>query len=59
MALMQAAGIAAGVVENAEDLMEKDPQLRHRRFFRELDHPEMGKYRVAGRPMNCQGWTLG
>lgn len=48
MALMQAGGIAAGVVENAEDLMEKDPQLRHRRFFRELDHPEMGKYRAAG-----------
>ena len=48
MSLMQAAGVAAGVVENAEDLMEHDPQLKHRNFFKELDHPEMGKHRVRG-----------
>jgi benzylsuccinate CoA-transferase BbsF subunit len=44
MSLMQSAGVAAGVVATGEDLMERDPQLRHRRLFRELDHPEIGKY---------------
>ena len=48
MTLMQAAGVAAGVVENAEDLMEHDPQLKHRHFYWELDHPEVGKYRSPG-----------
>ena len=47
MTQLQAAGVAAGVVENAEDMMDHDPQLRHRRSFRELDHPEIGKHRVA------------
>lgn len=47
MTLIQAAGVAAGVVATGEDLLEYDPQLKHRRFFRELDHPEVGKYRVS------------
>lgn len=46
MTLMQAAGVGAGVLQNGEDLMEHDPQLKHRRFFWELDHPEVGKYRA-------------
>lgn len=45
MTLMQAAGVGAGVVQTTEDAMEKDPQLKHRKLFRELDHPELGKYR--------------
>ncbi|MBI4283443.1 MAG: CoA transferase [Chloroflexi bacterium] len=44
MALMQAAGVAAGVVATGEDLLEHDPQLKHRRFFREVDHPQAGKH---------------
>jgi len=40
--LLQAQGVAAGVVQNARDLA-KDPQLKERGFFIELDHPEMGK----------------
>ena len=42
MAMMQAAGVAAGVVSNAQDQAE-DPQIKHYRFFRDVDHPEMGK----------------
>jgi benzylsuccinate CoA-transferase BbsF subunit len=42
MALLQKQGVAAGVVQNARDLA-KDPQLKERGFFVELDHPEMGK----------------
>ena len=49
MELMQAAGVAAGVVQTGEDILEHDPQLKHRGFFWELDHPEIGKYH-APRP---------
>ncbi len=48
MTLMQGAGVAAGVLETGEDLMEHDPQLRHRGYFQEIDHPEMGKYFAQG-----------
>ncbi len=50
MSMMQAAGVSAGVAENAQDLLEHDPQLRHRRFFRELAHPEVGIYRAPRPP---------
>jgi len=42
MFLLQKQGVAAGVVQDARDL-DKDPQLKHRGFFVELDHPEMGR----------------
>ena len=41
MAWLQKVGIAAGIVQDARDLA-KDPQLRARDFFIELDHPELG-----------------
>jgi len=46
MCMLQEAGVPAGVVQNAEDLFN-DPQLRHRRHFTPLDHPEMGRYHIA------------
>jgi crotonobetainyl-CoA:carnitine CoA-transferase CaiB-like acyl-CoA transferase len=39
---LQAAGVAAGVVQNAQDLLEHDPQLRHRGHYWRLDHPVTG-----------------
>ena len=45
MTLMQDAGVAAGVVETGEDLLDNDPQLRHRHTFTELEYPGIGKYR--------------
>ena len=48
MNLMQAAGVGAGVVESSQDILEHDPQLKHRHFFWELDHPEIGKHRLRG-----------
>ncbi len=42
MAKMQAAGVGAGVVSNAKDL-DKDIQLKHYDFNRELDHPYIGR----------------
>jgi benzylsuccinate CoA-transferase BbsF subunit len=43
MALLQAAGIDAGVVGNFEDLT-RDPQLAHRRHFREVEHRVVGRH---------------
>lgn len=42
MSLLQEQGVAAGVVQSAADLA-KDPQLKERGFFIELDHPRMGR----------------
>jgi benzylsuccinate CoA-transferase BbsF subunit len=38
MKLMQAAGVAAGIVSNARDMAE-DPQMKHYNFFVEREHP--------------------
>jgi crotonobetainyl-CoA:carnitine CoA-transferase CaiB-like acyl-CoA transferase len=43
MNLLQEKGVPAGVVQNAKDLIENDPQLRHRKHFVKLYHPEMGE----------------
>ena len=41
MAVLQAAGVPAGIVENAADLFE-DPQLRQRGLFWPMEHSEIG-----------------
>ncbi|MFH1650603.1 MAG: CoA transferase [Chloroflexota bacterium] len=47
MRRLQAEDIAAGVVENARDLVE-DPQLAHRNYFWKMPHPEMGDFAHMG-----------
>jgi benzylsuccinate CoA-transferase BbsF subunit len=43
MMLMQQAGVASGVVQDGEDLLSRDPQLKERGFYVWLDHPEAGR----------------
>ena len=50
MVSMQNAGVAAGVVETGEDILDHDPQFKHRHTFTELDHPDGGKYRTQAGP---------
>jgi crotonobetainyl-CoA:carnitine CoA-transferase CaiB-like acyl-CoA transferase len=50
MELLQARRIAAGVVQNARDLDEHDPQLAHRGVFFEMDHPVIGPAKFEGNP---------
>ncbi len=45
MAILQGAGVPAGLVETAEDL-HKDPQLKHRGHFWVFDHPAFGPHTV-------------
>ena len=47
MTTLQAAGVPAGVVENAADIFS-DPQLRHRRIFWPMEHSEMGMFHHLG-----------
>lgn len=51
MSLLQAAGVAAGAAQNAQDLNEHDPQLADRGIFFELDHPVIGPARFEGTPI--------
>ncbi len=44
MEVMQSAGIGAGVLETAEDLLEHDPQLKYQHFFQQFDNPVVGKH---------------
>ena len=46
---LQKAGVPAGVVENGEDI-QNDPQLAHRHYLWELEHPEIGKHSYEAPP---------
>ncbi|MBW2091902.1 MAG: CoA transferase [Deltaproteobacteria bacterium] len=48
MEIMQREGVPAGMVQEAPDLIDKDPQLKHRGFWVELDHPELGRRKHEG-----------
>jgi benzylsuccinate CoA-transferase BbsF subunit len=42
MHALQTAGIAAGAVQDARDVLQRDPQLQARGHWVSFDHPEMG-----------------
>ncbi len=44
MRLLQEAGIAAGVCQDAQDRLEVDPQLSHLNWLTEVEHSEMGAW---------------
>lgn len=46
---LQAAGIAAGVVQNAQDV-DQDPQFRLRQHYVTITHPVMGEHQVDALP---------
>jgi crotonobetainyl-CoA:carnitine CoA-transferase CaiB-like acyl-CoA transferase len=50
MHLLQEAGVAAGLVANAEDLCAADPQLAARGHFVDVPTPEGGRVRMDGPP---------
>jgi benzylsuccinate CoA-transferase BbsF subunit len=49
MALLQQAGVAAGVVQNAEDICN-DIQLKERECFWRGNHKELGRFSYLGQP---------
>ena len=50
MRQLQQAGIPAGVVQDAEDMLVRDPHLKDRDYYVYLDHPEAGQIANDGPP---------
>ncbi|MFI0445562.1 CoA transferase [Actinomadura sp. 6N118] len=48
---LQEHGIAAGAVQNGQDLVEHDPQLRARGFYVRAEHPVAGAFLHEGTPV--------
>jgi benzylsuccinate CoA-transferase BbsF subunit len=55
MTRLQERGVAAAVMQNYQDLVDGDPQLRHRGHFAVLDHPEMGPSVYNSPPFTLSG----
>jgi benzylsuccinate CoA-transferase BbsF subunit len=55
MAILQRAGIAAGVVENGVDLCARDPQLKERGFWPEVSPKKGPPTHVTGIPFKLSG----
>lgn len=55
MVALQARGVPAGLVQNARDLVDQDPQLAARGYLVTLDHPEMGPTVYNAAPYNFSG----
>ena len=48
-------GLAVGVVQNTEDMMQRDPQLASRGFFEEIPHFKKGRVTASGIPLGLTG----
>ena len=55
MTRLQRRGVPAAAVQNYQDLVDSDPQLRHRGQFALLDHPEMGPSVYNSPPFTLSG----
>jgi crotonobetainyl-CoA:carnitine CoA-transferase CaiB-like acyl-CoA transferase len=55
METLQLAGVRAGVVQTAEDLLHRDPQLSERGFFEEVEHLVKGPMLATGIPLGLTG----
>jgi crotonobetainyl-CoA:carnitine CoA-transferase CaiB-like acyl-CoA transferase len=53
MALLQGAMIPCGVVQNAQDLLDRDPHMKARGYYVYLDHAETGRAAYDG-----PGWKM-
>lgn len=59
MAALQAQGVSAGVVQTAADVIDKDPQLAHRKHWVTLAHPEMGEALYNAPPFRSSRIAVG
>lgn len=51
MTLLQSRGVPCGVVQNAQDLLDKDEHVRAREYYKFLDHAEIGRSAYDGPAM--------
>ncbi|MDD5093351.1 MAG: CoA transferase [Dehalococcoidia bacterium] len=50
MTRLQSAGVAAGIVQDEEDIIDRDPHLKFREHFPWVEHPVMGSVQAIGFP---------
>ena len=55
---LQALGFAAGVVQDCEDMIERDPQLAERGALVTLDHPRLGDFGHIATPIRFSAGEL-
>jgi crotonobetainyl-CoA:carnitine CoA-transferase CaiB-like acyl-CoA transferase len=57
---LQSAGVPAGVVQTAGDKQSRDPQLKARHFYPEIEHPLLGRHAFEGMPVTASRtpWSL-
>ncbi len=57
---LQIVGVPAGAVQTPKEKVDDDPQLAHRRFFPEADHPELNRNKFQGEPLHLSRspWQL-
>jgi crotonobetainyl-CoA:carnitine CoA-transferase CaiB-like acyl-CoA transferase len=53
--LLQSVGVPAGRVQDADQLVNEDPQLMARGFWREIEHPIFGRRTVDTFPALLNG----
>jgi benzylsuccinate CoA-transferase BbsF subunit len=51
MEALQARGVPCGVVQNAQDMLDRDPHMRARGYYRYLDHADTGRSAYDGPAM--------
>lgn len=54
-AAARALGLAAGVVQDTEDMLRRDEQLAARGFFEEIPHHKKGRVTASGIPLGLRG----
>jgi benzylsuccinate CoA-transferase BbsF subunit len=59
MVLLQDRHVPAGMVQDAADLVDRDPQLAHRNHWRYLPHAEMGDSLYNGPPFQFASGPVG
>ena len=52
METLQAVGVAAGALRDGHSAFADDPQLRHRGFWRQAEHQELGRIVQEGMPID-------
>ncbi len=58
MLRLQEAGVAAGVVQNAKDLLDSDPQMAATGHYRRVEHAEAGATKYDGPPFDLSATPL-
>jgi benzylsuccinate CoA-transferase BbsF subunit len=49
---LQAAGVPAGIVQNAQDMLDRDEHMKARGYYEYVDHPEAGREAHDGAAMH-------